>query len=132
MPGICRDIIDGEYTEKLARVFNPSMIIVPAWSKSVKSFDARVLSITDTAHSAALLCNCCNAVPSENLEVGTLYLPQKMERAMKATPKYLIRECNCQNSCREKEGCLYLIDITMNDGVFKSNIQRIHGLDIEL
>lgn len=132
LPAICRDVIEGEYTEKLAQVFNPSLLIIPAWSGSVKSFDTRILSITNTAHTAALMCNCCDAVPKKNNEVGTLYLPQKDERVMKAIPKYLERRCACKNDCKNKNGCLYLIDIIMNEGILKSNVEQIYGLDIEI
>ena len=46
----------------------PSLLIVPAWSKSINSFDARLISLADTIHTSALVCN-CRPIPTRSNSV---------------------------------------------------------------
>lgn len=35
LPAICRDVIDGDFTLRLANLFMPSFLMVPAWSRAI-------------------------------------------------------------------------------------------------
>lgn len=117
LPAICRDVIDGKYTKTLANLFLPSMLLVPAWSSSVASFDSRFSELADTLHITSLLCNCCNAVKGQGeRKIGKLVYPSKQETSMKAIPLEISRSSYCMNNCKESGGCIALIDVDFSEG----------------
>ncbi len=125
LPAICRDVIDGEYVIHLANLFMPSMLIVPAWSRSVNSFDIRLSSLAATIHTASLLCNCCNAVGRQNDLIGKFYMPQKQESYMKAQKIELKRE-GCVGSCEEHGGCIMMIEVDFSEGVPFGKLDKVY------
>lgn len=118
LPAICRDVIDDEFTTSLAKLFMPSILMVPAWSRSVASFDARLSLLADTIHTASLLCNCCNAVEgTEKKAIGRLFIPQKQSTNMNSRPPLDVsRDQGCAASCKERGGCVVQIDINFSQG----------------
>lgn len=116
LPAICRDVIDGEFTLFLANIFMPSLLIVPAWSKSINSFDARLISLADTIHTSALVCNCCNAVDPRKKVIGRFYMPAKKRTYMNAEVIDLCRNGDCKKECKENNGCMFEIEIDFSSG----------------
>lgn len=112
LPAICRDVISG-HTESLSNLFMPSFLIVPAWSRSVSSFDPRFSILADTIHTISLLCNCCNAVEGTSKKAtGTIVVPRKQGTAMAAFCQKIIRKRNCTLSCLNHGGCIEQIEIS--------------------
>ncbi len=128
LPAICRDVIDGEYTSRLADLFMPSILLVPAWSESVNSFDSRLTPLADTIHAASLLCNCCNAVKGdkENTVIGRFYMPAKQNTCMKAEVLDISHNQECKSLCRERGGCMVQIEVDFSGGEPKSEIVGIY------
>lgn len=112
LPAICRDVISG-HTESLSNLFMPSFLIVPAWSRSVSSFDPRFSILADTIHTISLLCNCCNAVEGTSKKAtGTIVVPRKQGTAMAAFRQKIIRKRNCTLPCLNHGGCIEQIEIS--------------------
>lgn len=112
LPAICRDVIDGEITSYLTKKFMPSILMVPAWSKSVESFDAPLSALGETVHTVSLLCNCCNAVKNSGTKpIGKIFVPQKVETKMVSRPTEIRRSKSCFSECRRRGGCVVQIDI---------------------
>lgn len=115
LPAICRDVIDG-YTEYLSNIFVPSFLLVPAWSRSVASFNTKFESLAKNIHTISLLCNCCNAVQGTDktakAETGTIVVPQKRETRMDISLQTIIRDKNCASHCKEHGGCVAQIEIS--------------------
>lgn len=137
LPGICRDIVDGEYTSELVKLFAPTLLFVPAWSTSVASFDTFFTHYADTVHTTSLLCNCCNAVgyfnekekneTSKETIIGKFCMPEKVGTIMKSSPKGLIRSGICYKNCTELQGCIINIDIDFSKGIPETQIcKNIH------
>lgn len=125
LPAICRDVTDGYYTDNLAKLFMPSLLLIPSWSKSVSSFQGRLLSIADTIHTTSVLCNCCNAVSDKKNHTGLLILPQKKDTYMKAAKFKLSRTQDCIKGCNNFQGCLHLIKINFQNATLNANVMHI-------
>ena len=131
LPAICRDVTDGVYTRRLAELFLPSMIVIPAWSKSVTSFEGQLSMLADTIHTSSLLCNCCNAVGDVNSgntagtsqsnteykkTTGLFFLPKKRDSAMKAKKLQIEKTSMCVENCVNYGGCIVEIEIDYSKG----------------
>ena len=126
LPSICRDVIDGDYPGLLANLFMPSLLITSAWSPSVNSFDVRMKSLAETIHTTSLLCNCCNAVERGRTATGRFYFPVKRESHMKADKLDIQREGECADSCKERGGCVTLIEVDFGSGNPASRIEGVY------
>lgn len=111
LPSICRDAIDGDYTDELAKLFMPSLLLIPAWSASVTSFNSRLSVLAETIHTSSLLCNCCNAVDEEKDIIGKFVYPRKQKSEMIAEAISLNRECGLKKDCIDEGGCMHIIDL---------------------
>lgn len=121
LPAICRDAIDGNYSQLLANIFHPDICIVSAWSRSESTFHIQLEGIADTIHTTSLLCNCCDAIEkSGEAEIGLLVVPRKVGTAMRAKTLPFLRGKDCHARCRDGMGCVYRIDLN-----FSSTIQSI-------
>lgn len=124
LPAICRDVIDG-YTENLAKIFMPSLILTPAWSRSVASFDVGFRALAGKFHTMALLCNCCNAVRGCGAKnIGKLYIPEKRGTGMDAKIQPIAREMCCTSLCKNRGGCMIQIDIDFSGKQPTGEIRR--------
>ena len=133
LPAVCKDAIESNYTIRFAKVFHPSMQIIPAWSTSVSSFDSGLCALANQDHVTSVVCNCCNAVQFGEakgaIEIGTAYLPKKVEKRMKTEPDSYRRTDECYRICKEgsckdkKTGCIHFIDINIDEILPSWNIQ---------
>lgn len=114
LPAICRDVIDGVFTENLSKRFMPSMLMVPAWSPSVESFRPHFEKLANTIHTASLLCNCCNAVKGkeEQKMIGLFYMPAKDGSRMKPKLLPINRAGGCMNQCQKRGGCIFQFSLS--------------------
>ena len=130
LPAVCRDIVDGKYTSGLVNLFRPNIVLAPAWSRSVVSFDTFLKQYANTTHTASLLCNCCNAVsvsqpPHEGeKETGRFCIPRKEKSAMDAKIQPISRPAECLVRCREQGGCVVFIDVDFSAGIPVAQVER--------
>lgn len=131
LPAICRDVIDGVFTEQLSKLFMPSLLMVPAWSPSVESFRPHFEQLANTIHTASFLCNCCNAVKAEENEVekaiGKFFVPAKIGAKMGARALSVNRTPECAALCQKCGGCVFqiILDFSTNQPISKIVSQYI-------
>ena len=131
LPAICRDVIDGLYTDTLAKLFMPSLIMIPAWSSSVNSFRSRLSVLAETIHTSSLLCNCCNAVKDvkgnidDKQNIGMFVYPTKPIANMIAEVCPLNRSHDCYSKCKDIAGCIHFIDLSWKNGFLSVNKEQI-------
>lgn len=125
LPAICGDVTDGYYTDNLAKLFMPSLLVIPSWSPSVTSFHSRLSVLAETIHTTSVLCNCCNAVSHEKPKIGLLFFPQKHNSEMVTARRFLKRSNSCVNNCDKCNGCLHLIDIKYAESELNAKVKHI-------
>ena len=131
LPAVCRDAIEPNYTRIIADVFHPSLQVIPAWSKSVASFDSGMEYAANTQHTASVLCNCCNAVDygkkKKRAAIVKVCIPEMDESRMVSTTNSLrLRTDGCLGECQKgKRGCVYYADIDISETQPKCNGERI-------
>ena len=122
MSAVCRDIIDGGNTAVLAEQFLPSLLVVPAWSPSVHTFQTRFTGLAETIHTASLLCNCCNAIKdaetpdSCGTTTGLFCIPKKVDGYMQTESFPIRRPPGCVGTCKARSGCVVMIEIDFTLG----------------
>lgn len=130
LPAVCRDATELNYTRIIADVFHPSLQVIPAWSKSVASFDSGMLYAANTQHTASVLCNCCNAVgygeEKKRAAIVKVCIPEMDESRMVSAPKSLRMrtEICCRECLKGKRGCVYYADIDISEVQPKCNEER--------
>jgi len=80
LPSICRDIVDGGFTEKLASLFHPLLVVTPAWSRSVEPFAPRYHDLANKYHATGLMCNYCGVIAhrsGDGRTIGYAISPRK-------------------------------------------------------
>jgi hypothetical protein len=103
LPAICRDIIDGKYTEYFVSEFEPFMLVAATYSSSVTSFKRHFQSYASCRYVTSIMCNACEAVQGSAL--GVCAVPVKCKTEMNA----YIREipvCNPKSSICEESCCV--------------------------
>ncbi len=118
LPSVCRDIIEGVYTDYLAKLFQPDLIVIPAWSKSAESFTVPMRHYADTLHATSVLCNCCNALQYGKInriggkKISAACVPKKNKSVMEADfydDAGDGRTCHayyCGHKCNNGNGCI--------------------------
>ena len=102
LPLICRDVTDGSRLRLLSDAFDPDLVLVPAWSRSVSTFQIQMEEQANTHLIGSLLCNCCNAVAGKNetgAKTGLLCLLQKADSIRKAVISLI---CNRRSAIADK------------------------------
>ena len=119
LPSICRDIINNKCTYNLAHIFEPDLIIIPAWSPSLRFFKSKMIGFADTLHSSSILCNSCEARGKEDKtgkeieEIGLAVVPSQ-KKGVQAKFEYIKRDGKgCTEKCRE--GCVRMITLDFSD-----------------
>ncbi len=118
MFGICRDIVSESYLAKLTEIFLPQLLLVPAWSPSIKKgFVGPLERISARNHkTCSVLCNCCEAykkLSAFKAETGIVMVPEKNNNIIRGKGEYLIRK-RCSHTCKSV-GCLFLIDLNLEE-----------------
>lgn len=108
LPAICRDVIDGEYTEEIAKMLLPTLVAIAAWSPSVASFEPRLAELANKYFSNAVLCNACSAIKREKEIIGSASIVSKKESIAGNMIGELKRE-NCVEVCGSKP-CIYFLE----------------------
>ena len=129
LPSVCRDFIDGDYTDQLVKTFCPSFVVIPAWSHSVSSFDSNMNSYANTIHTMSLLCNSCNAVNQrgeDDMPIASICMPRKVNRAMEARLEKQTRKADCRKTCEDCGGCIvfYHIDFSKQQPDFHVEMKK--------
>lgn len=109
LPLICRDVSDGTRLHRLTDALDPDLVLVPAWSRSVSTFQIQLEERANTHLIGSLLCNCCNAVSDRGeggTKTGLLCLPHKSDSVMKAVSSFMKRPAKCVETCQECGGCV--------------------------
>lgn len=109
LPLICRDVSDGTWLHRLTDALDPDLVLVPAWSRSVSTFQLQLEERANTHLIGSLLCNCCNAVSDrgeDGTKTGLLCLPHKSGSVMKADCSFIERPAKCVETCQECGGCV--------------------------
>ena len=112
LPAICRDIIDGDYTEKLVKILLPMLVAAPTYSTSVASFEHPLQYYAKAYHTSTVLCNHCLATieKKDNSIVTIAAMPQKKGNKMEGYLCPAMRQKDCRNQCGGN-GCGYLVDM---------------------
>lgn len=114
LPLICRDVTDGSRLRLLSDAFDPDLVLVPAWSRSVSTFQIQLEEQANTHLIGSLLCNCCDAVSDKNeagMKTGRLSLLQKADSIRKAVVSLICNRRSAvadQNEAGTKTGMLCL------------------------
>lgn len=112
--GICRDICNQDYIERLTEIFCPQLLLVPAWSRSiVRGFENQLKEITVHNHiTCSVLCDCCEAMNSQAFreEIGMLVTPVKRRSLVEGKVCCIRRKAEKCEHC-QKGGCIILATI---------------------
>ena len=106
LPAICRDVIDGRYTEHLVQNFQPFLLFVSAYSPSVASFKRHFSHYSSWVYTTCVLCNACDAVQKKS-SLGLCSVPQKKSTEMSSQIKE-IRKCNQETASCPDSCCIFL------------------------
>lgn len=115
LPAICRDVIDGKYTEEIAKLLLPFLVIISAWSPSVRSFEERQKELANRYFISSILANACSAVRKDARKIGNAGIIHKNDTVAGILFEDICRD-NCSSSCAGCT-CAYIVefDFTYND-----------------
>lgn len=103
LPAICRDVIDGNYTDMLIRTFLPDMLINTAWSPSGKSFLSHYKGYAEHYFVNSILCNGCGALGRSAKIIAAVTMLDKQGSVTSGDTRTMQRdagECKmCQSMC---------------------------------
>lgn len=111
-PAICRDVIDGEFTERLVKNFKPFMLMTSAYSSSVVSFERHYSSYASRYYVTSILCNACDAAKGSALDLCSV--PIKEESEMRCFTKKIDKCKNWDSECQES--CCILLELRYKMG----------------
>ena len=114
LPAVCRDVIDGKYTEEIARLLLPVLVIISAWSPSVSTFVERQRELANRYFISSILANACSAVRKETKRIGNAGIVHKKNTIPDISVENMCRS-NCVDTCSD-HACAYIIefDFTYN------------------
>lgn len=123
LPAICRDAIDGEYTEELAGMLLPVLVVIAAWSPSVASFEPRQQEYASKYFVSTVMCNACSAVDVKKDKIGNGSIVTKTGTIAGCELKPILRK-DCDDNC-ENGTCAYFLeyDFAFEEKVGKPNVQ---------
>jgi predicted amidohydrolase len=126
LPSICKDAIDKISTTNLADFFDPNLILIPSWSRSLSTFRTHLKRFAVDNHAISVMCNCCNAVLEKKnkagklTQIGLYSFPLKDDNdTMIAESDFFKRGRKCPELNRKCEGCIRFLDIDYSEGVPK-------------
>lgn len=113
LPAICRDVIDGVYTEKLIKTLLPVFIMIAAWSSSVASFEVRQREYACKYFTSTVLCNACGAVDAKKDKIGNGSIVVKKDTIADCNIRS-IQRYSCEGGCCKEGVCLYIMEYTFS------------------
>lgn len=126
LPAICRDVIDGKYTAEIARALLPFLVVISAWSPSVRSFEGRQEELANKYFVSSVLANACGAVRKDAKKIGNAGIVHKNDTVAGIYFEDICRD-NCSGSCG-KCSCAYIVEYDFsysNGGDTNININRL-------
>ena len=108
LPAICRDIIDGEYTEEVAKMLLPMFVAIAAWSPSVASFEPRLKELANKYFASTVLCNACSAVELKKEKIGVGSIVSK-KKTIVGSEIVEMERSDCISTCKNRE-CVYFLE----------------------
>lgn len=91
LPSICRDAVNGEYSQKMVALFRPFAMFILAWSPSImKGFKIPMKVLASQYLVSSFLCNCCEALYFKET--------QNMTKNNFESPAVSLSEISSQNS----------------------------------
>lgn len=123
LPAICRDVIDGSFTERLVKNFRPFMLVTSAYSSSVASFNRHYSSYASRYYVTSILCNACDAAKGSALNLCSVPVKEKSDMGC-FTEK--INKCNSwESDC--PESCYIMLELNFKTNQ-KSSIRKGPGI----
>lgn len=115
LPAICRDVIDGKYTSEIVRALLPFLVIIAAWSPSVRSFEPRQKELANKYFVSSILVNACGAVKKDAKKIGNAGIVHKKDTIAGIHFENICRD-DCDTSC-PKCPCAFIVeyDFSYND-----------------
>lgn len=110
LPAICRDVINEEYTIKLAELFHPSVILTPAWSLSVASFHERLKGYANKFHTISFLLNSCQAMQDRSRAFMCACVPKMVNTTVQGEIIDINTCCRKSMNCSDC-GCVFHIEV---------------------
>jgi predicted amidohydrolase len=121
LPSICRDIIDGELTERLVKNFDTFLLVTSAYSPSVASFKRHYNNYASCHYVTSVLCNACIAV-EKGSSLGICTVPMKKGSEMYYYSKTISKCRNWKKDC--PDSCCIMLEL--NYGVETRAKQSMH------
>lgn len=108
LPAVCRDVIDGKYTEEIARLLHPFFVVISAWSPSVETFKKRQKELANKFFTNSIFVNACSAVKPEKVEFGNAGIVYKKGTMadIKIEP---IKRDDCDTACSDC-ACIFIAE----------------------
>lgn len=126
LPALCRDVIDGKYTEEIVRALLPFFVVISAWSKSVKSFVPRQKELANKYFISSILVNGCSAVRKDRISIGNACIIHKNNTIAGASIEDICRD-NCREECKNSE-CVYIAEYDFEFNDSKKTAVKVYKL----
>lgn len=126
LPAVCRDAIDGEYTEEIAKLLLPFFLVICAWSPSVASFEPRQAKLANSYFISSILANSCSAVNMEKSQIGNASIIQKQETIAGMYTLPICRD-ECMENC-ESSACIYIAEYDFSYNEEKNTQLHVYRL----
>lgn len=112
LPATCRDVIDAAYTDYYVQKFTPTLLMVPAWSTSGRSFERPLKQYAENYFTSSVFCNGCGAMRQQATIIGGASVIGKKKTVASGVyssvkkPLYCVRPCDGM--------CTYMLEIEMS------------------
>lgn len=110
LPAICRDVIDGYYTDMLIRIFLPDILINVAWSPSGKSFLSHYKGYAEHSFVNSILCNGCGALGRSAKIMGAATMLGKQGSVASGDTRTMHRDTGKCRTCQSMCGFMVELD----------------------
>lgn len=116
LPAICRDAIDGEYTKYLVSKFHPTLLMIPAWSTSGRSFERPLKEFASNFFANSIVCNGCGILSSSAKIMGGAAVLDKHDTVACGLFRPIKKPSGKVKKCTKKceKFCTYLMELDFN------------------
>lgn len=112
LPATCRDVIDGTYTDYYVKKFTPTLLIVPAWSSSGRSFEKPLTRYAADHFTNSVFCNGCGALVRQSTVLGGAAVLGKKVTVTAGVYESVKRPPNCTKPCNRM--CTYMLEMKLS------------------